>query len=112
MPDLFATPEDYQPVPDNELRDCTTYPNLNSTEYMKKAPNFNIKLQKFFEVIDINDNGNVVLGCNDYANRVWNGSFWGFERPDDVGKADKATYKSQCQSTITDIKYSEKSIVS
>lgn len=111
MPDLFATPDDYQPLPDNELKDCTTYPNLNSTEYMRQSPSSNIQLQKFFEVLDINEEGNVVLGCNDYASRVWNGSLWGFARPEDVGNAEKATYKLQCQSTITDIKYSDKSIV-
>lgn len=112
MPNIFATPEDYKPPPENQLKECTFYPNLNSTEYMKKPPNFNIKLQKFYEAFDINENGSIALACNDYTARVWNGSLWGFENIEDFGNPEKATYKTRYQSTITDIKFSDKSIVS
>lgn len=111
MAEIFSTPLEYQPPVEGDLQHDSFYPNLNSLEYMKKAPDFNLKLQKFYESIDINSDGHAALGCNDYTSRIWNGSLWGFDKIDDVGIADHAAYKLQCASTITDLKFAEKNIV-
>lgn len=111
--EAFTVPECYQMPAESELIQNTHYPNLNSLSYRVKIQNEpkTMKLQKFFEFLDVNSMGNAVLACNDYTDTKWNGSFWGFETINDVPMPDKASYKLQMQSTITNIKYVEANMV-
>lgn len=111
--EAFTVPESYQQPQESDLIENTHYPNLNSLSYRVKVrdePKIP-KLQKFFEVLDVNTMGNAVLVCNDYTGTQWNGSFWGFETIDDVPAIDKASYKLQMQSTITNLKFVEANMV-
>lgn len=110
--DMYNLPASYQPPADSQLAHNTQYPNLNSREYEKRPADLTLKVQKFHETIDVNELGNVVLACNDYTGRIWNGSFWGFESIDDFGDEQKAAYKLSCKASITHLKYVEANLVS
>ena len=110
--DVYALPSSYNPPEISQLCTNTQYPNLNSIEYRFKESDKTLKIQKFQEHIDINEFGNVVLGCNSYTDRVWDGSFWGFEGVEDFGDESKASYKLSTKSPITNIRYTEANMVS
>lgn len=93
------------PPEDNELSENTTFPNLNSRDYMKRYPDQTLKVQSFYEFLDINNEGQVVLGCNDYTNRLINGSMWGWDNVKDVGDMDKAVYKVRCSAPVTTLQF-------
>lgn len=109
--DMYHLPASYQPPADSHLSFNTQYPNLNSREYEKRPADNTLKVQKFHETIEVNELGNVVLACNDYTARTWNGSFWGFESIDDFGNEQKASYKLRTKAAITNLKYVEAKLV-
>lgn len=113
LPEVFAVPEYFKPPPDAELLKNTYYPNLNSLTFrvnLKNEPKVP-KLQKYFEIIDVNTLGNAVIACNDYSGSVWNGNFWGFETIEDVAIVKKASYKVRMHSAITNLKFCEANMV-
>lgn len=79
---------------------------------VKKIETSEPKLQEFWEILDVDTLGQIVLVTNDYVKRVWNGSFWGYESFDDVGSESKAVYHKQYDHLITNFKFVEPNIVS
>lgn len=110
--EMFAAPESYQPPEDiSQFSTNTQYPNLNSREYLHKPYDETLRIQKFYEIVVSNELGNVVLACNDYVGRVWNGSLWGFEDITTFGDEGKASYKLRCQSPVTNMQFVESNMV-
>lgn len=111
MFDMFSYPESYQPPDDANLPSNSTYPNLNSREYLNRNPDESMSLQKYHDTFDVNSLGNVVLGCNDYTTRMWTGSVWGFDSVSDYGDQERASYKLRCTANVTNVKYVEDNMV-
>lgn len=110
MVDMFSYPDSYQPPEDAHLAANSHYPNLNSREYLNLDVDESLKIQKYHDIFEVNQLGNVVLGCNDYTARIWSGSFWGFDRIANYGSED-ASYKLRCKSNVTNVKYVEDNMV-
>lgn len=110
MVDMFSYPDSYQPPDDAHLAANSQYPNLNSREYLNLEVDETLKLQKFHDIFEVNQLGNVVLGCNDYTTRIWNGSIWGFNSLAEYGNED-ASYKLRCKANVTNVKYVEDNMV-
>lgn len=114
LKDMYTLPASYNPPNAAQLSTNFVYPNLNSLEYRMKADDTaaNSKnITKFHDIVDINDFGCIVLGCNNYTGRKWNGTFYGFENVQDYGVEQKAKYKKQCPSTLTNIRFVESNMV-
>lgn len=112
LSDMYKKPSFYTPPPPEELTDNADFPNLNTVEYrVKKIANTEIKLQRFWEILEVDTLGQIVLVTNDYVSRIWNGSYWGYESFDDVGQPEKEVYKKQCDNLITNFKFVEPNIV-
>lgn len=112
LSEMYKKPSFYTPPPPEELTNNVDFPNLNSLEYrVKKISDPEIKLQRFWEILEVDTLGQIVLVTNDYVSRVWNGSFWGYESFDNIGHPEKAVYKKQCDHLITNFKFIEPNIV-
>jgi WD40 repeat protein len=111
LSDMYIKPSFYQPPAAEELTDNTDFPNLNSIEYrVKKPTHTQPKLQNFWEILEVDSLGQIVLVTNDYVTRIWNGSFWGYESFEDVAVPDKAVYNKQYDHLITNFKFIEPNI--
>lgn len=111
--DMYKKPSSYNPPPPNALTNNSDFPNLNSLEYrVKKIETTERKLKQFWEILEVDTLGQIVLVTNDYVARIWNGSFWGYENFDDVGSETKAVYSKCCEHLITNFKFVEPNIVS
>lgn len=113
LSEMYEKPSFYTPPSPEKLTNNADFPNLNSVEYrVKKTADGEIKLEKFWEILDVDTLGQIVLVTNDYVSRLWSGSFWGYESFDDVGHPDKALYTKRCDNLITNFKFIEPNIVS
>jgi len=111
LSEMYKKPSYYLPPPPEELTNNADFPNLNSVEYrVKKITDTELKLQAFWEILEVDTLGQIVLVTNDYVSRLWNGSFWGFENFEDVGHSDKAVYNKQYDHLITNFKFVEPNI--
>ncbi|KAJ6649760.1 Protein valois [Pseudolycoriella hygida] len=106
---MAKKPSFYTPPPPNELTNNTDFPNLNTMEYRLKKLQIT-KPQSFWEILEVDTLGQIVLVTNDYVTRMWNGSFWGYENLDDVGSAEKAVYGKIYDHLITGFKFVEPNI--
>lgn len=111
MAEVFSTPLSYNPPSNADLPGNIDYPNLNSKEYRIKKPSEDKIIQPFFEAAEINENGQVILVSNEYIGRIWNGSVWGFENFDDVGKLEKSVFNLPFPSNVTNLRYIEANMV-
>ena len=108
----FQTPASYQPPEVSQLSGSTYYPNLNSIEYRNKNADGSTKFSAFLSAIDVNEVGTVVIASNDYNSRKWTGSFWGYEKFEDVGVLNKELFKSAYDAPITSLRFIEGNMVS
>lgn len=73
LPGAFQRPKDYHPPKPEELSGNTFFPELNSQDYRHRAPKcVKNKFLPFFCTLDQNDEGQFLLGCNNYYDRIWN----------------------------------------
>lgn len=113
LSDMYKKPSFYTPPKPEQLTNNAEFPNLNSLEYrVKKIENTELKPQNFWEILEVDTLGQIVLVTNDYTTRFWTGSFWGYENFDDVGSKDKAVYSKGYDHLITNFKFVEPNIVS
>lgn len=113
LSEMYKKPSFYSPPPVEELTNNADFPNLNSLEYrVKKIDNTESKLHRFWEVLEVDTLGQIVLVTNDYVTRIWNGSFWGYESFDDIGSETKSVFNKRYDHLITNFKFVEPNIVS
>lgn len=113
LSEMYKKPSFYTPPPPEELTNNADFPNLNSLEYrVKKIDDTELKLQRFWEILEVDTLGQIVLVTNDYVTRIWNGSFWGYENFDDIGSEKLAVYNKRYDHLITNFKFVDPNIVS
>lgn len=114
LSEMYKKPSFYSPPPPQELTNNSDFPNLNSLEYRVKKidDDSDLKLQRFWEILEVDTLGQIVLVTNDYVTRIWNGSFWGYENFDDVGSEKLAVYNKRYEYLITNFKFVQPNIVS
>ena len=139
LPGAFQRPKDYNPPKPDDLAGNTYFPELNSQEYRHKAiESVENKLLPFYYTLDQNDEGQFLLSCNNFYNRVWNsnGEFcisfvinfyfvnlfcvcflflvFGFDSFDDIinKNENSASFNITNDSSVTTAKYVTSSMVS
>lgn len=109
----FQRPQNYIEPPAQELRSKSIYPNLNSIDYRSRVQETDQpQLLPFYETLSTNSNqSTILLSTNSYTSRLWNGSIFGYENFDDVGKTDAAKIKLSVDSNVKDVQFASKEII-
>lgn len=109
----FQKPQNYKEPPAQELRSKTIHPNLNSVDYRSRVQETDQpQLLPFYETLTTNsDQSTVLLSTNSYTSRLWNGSIFGYEQFDDVGKTDAAKLKLSIDSNVKGVQFASKQII-
>lgn len=109
----FQKPQNYKEPPAQELRTKTIHPNLNSVDYRSRVQETHQpQLLPFYETLTTNsDQSTILLSTNSYTSRLWNGSIFGYENFEDVGKADAANLKLSIDSNVKGVQFASKQII-
>ena len=96
---------EYKPPKAEDLKDELNYPNLNSTDYRARSFKVRDGFLPFFEIIEQNEDGKLLLGTNSYYDRIFNSCVFAFDNFEDISDVSKSTFRVPSESLLTNIKF-------